>query len=150
MDEESLTAAQKKKMYQSGFLISEIKAFANARTPDNKSIQNFKFDSAPVQDMIKSRANYVSKLHKLGWTDLQIRNRINMLYIRKRGKMSPFDFLKIEYRPPTIMSDITWSTKMKARSKISRALGTAYSTPIKKEVRPRYKPVVRELPPMPN
>lgn len=31
-----------------------------------------------------------------------------------------------------------------------RALGTAYSTPIKKEVRPRYKPVVRELPPMPN
>jgi len=149
-ERETLNRAQKEYMYKHGWLIKEIQAFANARTPDGKRMQNFDFMAAPFQSMLKSREQYVNKLKNLGWDDTQIRQRINMLYIRQRGKTSPWDFLKIEYRPPTKLSDNAWATKLKAKLRISRTLGAGYSTRMHKETRPRYHPVIRELPPMPE
>lgn len=150
MERETLNQAQKMYMYKNGFLLSEIKAFANARTPDGKRMQNLNFASAPFQDMIRTRIAYVEKLKHQGWNDMQVRQRINMLYTRKNGKTSPWDFLKIEYRPGKTMTDISWATKLKAKSRISRTLGAGYSKPMHKETRPRYKPVIRNLPPMPK
>jgi len=147
---ETLNRAQKEYMYKHGWLVSEIKAFANARTPDGKKMQNLDFMSAPFQDMLQSRDKYVNRLRALGWNDLQIRQRINMLYISKRGKASPWDFLKIEYKPPTKLSDNAWTTKLKAKLRITRKLGSGYGKPIHREMRPRYQPVIRELPPMPG
>jgi len=150
MANETLNRAQKEYMYNHGWLISEIKAFANARTPDGKRMQNFDFMSAPFQSMLKSRDQYVNKLRARGWNDMQIRQRINMLYTSKRGKTSPWDFLKIEYQPPTKLSDAVWATKLKAKLRISRTLGSGYSARMRRETRPRYQPVIRDLPPMPK
>ena len=77
---ETLTRSQKEYMYRAGFLIREISAFANAKTPDGKTLQDFQFMSEPVQDMIRTRMEYVKKLQQQGWNDLQVRQRINMLY----------------------------------------------------------------------
>ena len=149
-ENQTLNQAQKEYMYLHGWLISEIKAFANARTPDGKKMQDFDFNAAPFQAMLKSRNEYFSKLRKLGWNNLQIRQRINMLYTSKRGKASPWDFLKIEYKPPTKLSDSVWATKLKSKLRISRKLGAGYSSRIQREDRPRFQPVIRELPPMPE
>lgn len=150
MANETLNRAQKQYMYNHGWLLSEIKAFSNARTPDGKKMQNLDFMSAPFQAMLKSREGYIKKLRQSGWNDMQIRQRINMLYTSKRGKASPWDFLKIEYKPPTKLSDNIWATKLKAKLRISRKLGAGYSARMRKETRPRYQPVIRELPPMPK
>ena len=147
---ESLNQAQKKAMYNAGFLLHEIKAFANARTPDGKKIQDFNFMSAPCQAMIQTRIQYVEKLKDRGWNDLQVRQRVNMLYTTKRGKASPWDFLKIEYKPPTAVSDNLWATMLKAKARIARTLGSGYSKPMRKETRPRFEAKIRELPPNPS
>jgi len=149
-ERETLNRAQKRYMYNHGWLLSEIKAFSNARTPDGKRMQNLDFMSAPFQAMLKSRDQYVNKLKTLGWNDMQIRQRINMLYTSKRGKASPWDFLKIEYKPPTKLSDNVWATKLKSKLRISRKLGAGYSTRMHRQERPRYQPVIRDLPPMPK
>ena len=150
MANETLNRAQKQYMYNHGWLLSEIKAFSNARTPDGKKMQNLDFMSAPFQAMLKSREGYIKKLRQSGWNDMQIRQRINMLYTSKRGKASPWDFLKIEYKPPTKLSDNIWATKLKAKLRISRKLGAGYSARMHREGRPLYQPVIRELPPMPK
>lgn len=149
-ERETLNQAQKQYMYKHGWLLSEIKAFANARTPDGRKMQNFNFMAAPFQDMLKSRSDYVNRLKNLGWNDMQIRQRINMLYTSKRGKASPWDFLKVEYKPPTKLSDNVWATKLKSKLRIARKLGAGYSRPMHKQERPKYQPVIRELPPMPK
>jgi len=146
---ETLTRAQKEYMYKAGFLVREISAFANAKTPDGKTLQDFKFLSEPVQDMIRTRMGYVAKLRSQGWNDLQVRMRINMLYQRKRGKASPWDFLKIEYRPEKKMSDAMWSHMIKSKLRIARTLGQSYSKPAHRELRPRFETKIRELPPQP-
>ena len=150
MANETLNQAQKRYMYNHGFLLSEIKAFANARTPDGKKMQNLDFMAAPFQDMIKTRETYVARLKQQGWNDLQVRQRINMLYTVKRGKSSPWDFLKIEYKPPTTVSDTVWATMLKAKGRIVRKLGAGYSKPMHKETRPRFIPTVRDLPALPE
>ncbi len=147
---ETLTRSQKEYMYRAGFLIREISAFANAKTPDGKTLQDFQFMSEPVQDMIRARMEYVKKLQQQGWNDLQVRQRINMLYNRKRGKASPWDFLKIEYRPEKKMSDAMWSNMLKCKGRIARTLGSAYSKPTHRELRPRFEARIRELPPQPR
>ncbi len=146
----ALNRTQKEYMYRHGWLISEIRCFDNARIPDNKRLQNLRFDSAPFQDMLRTRDAYVNRLKALGWSDLQIRHRINMLYITKRGKTSPWDFLKIEYRPAKTISDTMWATMLKSKLRIAKKLGAGYSKPMRKEIRPKYIPVIRELPPMPK
>lgn len=151
MPKESLNQTQKKYMYKHGFLLSEIDAFAHAVTPDGKRMQNLNFMADSFQQMIRIRQEYFDKLHKQGWSDMQIRQRINMMYTRKRGKASPWDFLKIEYQPMKKMTDFAWSTKLRAKSRIARTLGAGYSKPMHKEARPnRFAPVVRELPRLPE
>ena len=149
MADQTLNQSQKRYMYSHGFLLSEIQAFANARTPDGKRMQNFNFMAEPFQDMIQTREAWVKKLKTAGWSDLQVRQRINMLYANSRGKSSPWDFLKIEYKPPTTVSDTMWATMLKAKGRIVRKLGAGYSKPMRKEIRPRFTPKVRELPPLP-
>ena len=149
-EKETLNQTQKKYMYKRGFLLNEINAFAHALTPDGKHMQNFNFMADSFQQMIKTREEYFSKLRAQGWSDMQIRQRINMLYTRKRGKASPWDFLKIEYQPVKKQTDFLWSTKLRAKSRIARTLGAGYSKPMHKETRPRFAPIVRQLPSKPE
>lgn len=150
MADETLNRTQKQYMYKHGFLLNEINAFAHAMTPDGKKMQDFNFMADSFQQMIRTRDEYFIKLRAQGWSDIQIRQRINMLYTRKRGKASPWDFLKIEYQPAKKVTDFVWSTKLKAKSRIVRTLGAGYSKPMHKETRPRFAPTVRALPKVPE
>lgn len=149
MAEQALNQTQKAYMYHSGFLPYEIAAFAHAQTPDGHQ-QLLSFNSKPFQAMIYDRIDYFTKMHRAGWNDLQIKSRILMLYATKRGKASPWDFLKIEYQPIKPMTDTVWAVKLKAKARITRTLGAGYGTKMRKELRPRYAPVVRELPAKPR
>ena len=100
--------------------------------------------------MISERERYMHKLAMKGFTPIQARQRIEMLYKTKRGKSSPWDFLKIEYRPQKQVTDTVWATMLKAKQRIARTLGSGYSKPIKRDIRPRYTPKVMELPPLPE
>jgi len=106
--------------------------------------------AAPFQDMIRTRREYVAKLRAQGWNDLQVRQRVNMLYHRKTGKASPWDFLKIEYRPDKKISNAMWANMISVKASITRTLGQAYSKPMRKELRPRFEPKIRELPALPG
>ena len=146
---QALNRTQKLYMHQHYWLPYEIAAFANARTPDGK-LQKLDFTSEPFQAMIASRNKYARKLRQNGWSDTAIRERILKLYSTKRGKASPWDFLKIEYQPVKKQTDFLWSTKLKAKSRIARTLGAGYSKPMHKETRPRFAPIVRQLPSKPE
>jgi hypothetical protein len=148
-EKESLNQTQKRYMYNAGFLLHEINAFAHAVTPDGKKMQDFNFMAEVFQDMIKTRIEYVRKLKAQGWNDMQVRQRVNMLYATKRGKASPWDFLKIEYKPGVAISDNMWATMLKAKTRIAQKLGAGYAKPMRKEMRPRFEAKVRNLPPQP-
>ena len=146
---QALNRTQKLYMHQHYWLPYEIAAFANARTPDGK-LQKLNFTSEPFQAMIASRNKYARKLRQNGWSDTAIRERILKLYSTKRGKSSPWDFLKIEYQPPKAMTDTMWAKKLSSKLRIARTLGSAYGKSMKKDLRPRYQAVVRPVPPMPD
>ena len=149
MEDQALNYTQKQYMLRKGFLPYEVKAFADAKTPNGKQ-QNLDFHSKPFQSMISERERYIHKLAMKGFTPMQSRQRIEMLYKAKRGKASPWDFLKIEYRPQKKVTDTVWATMLKAKQRIARTLGSGYSKPIRKDTRPRYTPKVMELPPLPE
>jgi hypothetical protein len=145
---QALNRTQKLYMHQHYWLPYEIAAFANARTPDGK-LQKLDFTSGPFQAMIASRDEYAGKLRRAGWSDVDIRQRILKLYSTKRGKASPWDFLKIEYQPPKGMTDTVWAKKLSAKLRIGRTLGSAYGHKMRKDLRPRYQAVVRPVPAQP-
>jgi len=149
MEKQALNRTQKEYMHKHFFLPYEIAAFANAVTPSGRR-QNLDFTSAPFQAMINSRAAYAQRLHNAGWSDIQIRERILKLYSTKRGKASPWDFLKIEYQPPKGMTDTVWAKKLSAKLRISRTLGSSYGHRMQKQLRPRFEPKIKPLPPMPE
>ena len=145
MPEQVLNRAQKLAMLQHYWLPYEIEAFANAKTPDGKA-QHLAYTSAPFQAMIIHRMEYANKRKKLGEDDLTIRRRILMLYGTRRGKASPWDFLKIEYQPIKPMTDYIWNVKMQAKQRIARTLGKGYGKHMQRSAAPRYAPVVRQVP----
>lgn len=148
MEDQALNMTQKAYMRKNFFLPYEVAAFANAVTPSGRR-QDLAFTSAPFQAMIASRIEYARKLHNAGWSELQIRERILKLYSGKRGKASPWDFLKIEYQPPQGMTDKVWARKLSAKLRIAGKLGSAYGHRMQKQLRPRFEPKIRPLPPMP-
>ncbi len=139
-----LTAKQKKILLDTGFLPDEIKQFDAAKTPDDKQ-QDLDFDSAPFQAMIESRRKWILNLKKRGWNNAQIIIQLKRYYALKSGR-SPFDFLKLEYRPPKKLTDFVEATKVHIRSRVSRSLGRSYGRQMTPKLLPRFLPKFRTLP----
>lgn len=112
-----LTMKQKNHMLKSGFLPSEIMAIDRAKMPDGKQQESI-YNSEPFKAMIKSRREYITDRMKEGFTRLHVKDKIKEYYRLKSGR-SPFDFLKLEYKPTKRLTDFVEAVKKKVRYKTS-------------------------------
>lgn len=107
---------------QAHYLTSqEIDYWLTLKTPKGDK-QDFEpvFRSAPFQQMLKSRVEYVMKMHKAGFTGPQIREVLEKEYYRKRGQRKPTDFLKIEYKKPGRLSNYRRALKHRMEMRLAR------------------------------
>lgn len=113
---DGLTREQRKELASKGFLKHEIEDFNNAYV---------NYESATFQSMIRSRWNWVRTMRDVGWSDNKIAARLRHWYKLKKER-SPFDWLKIEYRPGAKLTIKQLAMQLKIRRSASRTLGRAY------------------------
>ena len=146
-------AEAKSMMRRCGFLPKEINEFMGAHVlnkPDTPQNVMKIFNSKPFAEMLKRRADYCMKEKAKKHDRLYIMSALNKIYkqYKKDGnKITPWDFLKSEYKPPKMLDDASWNAAMavvaKARINVEKVYGKPEEKP-KKE--PRFKPVTRKLP----
>lgn len=136
--EEALTKAQKIILKREGFIKSEIEAFSNARAPDG-TLQDFAFNSKTFLAARKSRRKYVADLKEQGWTKPEIDRKIRQYYGLKAGR-TPYDFLKLSYSPPRLITDFMDAVRRKIRARVTRTLGKGYGRILRPSVRPKFLP----------
>jgi len=140
----SLRKAQKKMLYQEGWLPSEINAFESARggdIPSNHRVrQNFNFNSKPFRAARASRRRYIKDLKSQGWTDYEIKDKLVKFYKGKNRDSVLWGFIKIEYLPAKKVTDFVDALRRRSRASISKHFGRAYGRQIRREVRPKYLP----------
>lgn len=142
-----MNRVQKKMMLEEGWLPSEVAQFSRATggnvgsgTSQRHVVpQALPFNSKPFLAMRRSRRRWVSDLHKLGWTDFEIKLKIREYYNRGSDR-SPFDFLKEEYENPKKITDYQKSVKIKIRSRISRTFGKLYGRNLRTATKVRTQP----------
>lgn len=121
-----LSHDQKLKLQRAGFTPYEIRRIDEAKTPDGKP-QKAVLSDGPWQDAMANRFAYVRRLRQKGWKPVEIARAINSYY-RKYKKASPFDFLKLEYKPPKKLTDYRSSlTFRKSRARVTRKFGYGYA-----------------------
>jgi len=139
----ALTKKQKIVLIKEHFLPREIRDFDNAIAGDvasgSRVPQHLKFNSKPFRAMRNSRKQWVRDLKKRGWTNDQILQQVAAYYSLKAGR-SPFDFLKLSYRPDKKLTDYVDAIKRKVRTRISRTLGRAYGRQMTPQTRPKFLP----------
>lgn len=147
----ALTGREKIVLRQKGFLPWEIEQFDKAKAGDTISgnivRQDIAFQSAPFQAMIDSRVKYIQMLKGIGWQPQQIAEQISRYYNLKAGR-TPWDFLKIEYKPARQISDFQWGRRVEVRTRISRTLGKVYGRRVSPQRRPKFIPTSKRVPPI--
>ena len=134
----ALTADQLEVMIGAGFLKKEVREF------DSSTGTNF--ESQSFQNMIRSRRRYVNALQVNGWSNKEIRQKIQGWY-RKKEKRSPWDFLDTEsknLRQKPVMSDRQWNDYLILRRDLSAHFGRAYGRV--QAVRPQFLMGIKGLP----
>jgi len=112
----SLNRKDKELLKSSGFLKSEIEEI-------NKGYVNT--SSYTYQNMVKSRSQWTKSMEAVGWNKQQIAARIRHWYKSKKDR-SPFDWLKIEYRPANKLTIKQLAKQLEVRRSASRVFGRAY------------------------
>jgi hypothetical protein len=91
--------------------------------------------------MLKHRLSWVTSIKAQGYSGHKIAAAVEKFFYQKEGGRTPFDFLKIEYRPPQQMTDYAFAVQVRAKSRITRMstqiTGKRYSPKIKREWRPK-------------
>ena len=82
-----------------GFIEFELEEFSTATTPSGQPQPAIDLDGEVWQRVLESRRDWTTDKIVRGWTRDEIENVIMEYYLTKEGR-SPWDFLKIEYRPP--------------------------------------------------
>lgn len=70
---------------------------------------------------MKSRSDWIKDKIERGWEDDEITEELRNYY-RRGEKRSPFDFLRIEYKPPTKV-DYREAVRRRAEARVKVALG---------------------------
>jgi hypothetical protein len=112
----SLTPENKKYLLSKGFLLSEIKKL-------DKGYINT--GSHTYKSMVRSRELWVDSMRKVGWNKKQIDARIRHWYSTKKDR-TPFDWLKVEYKPTNKLTIKQLAKQLELRRGISRTFGRAY------------------------
>lgn len=133
-----------------GFLPSEADAFINAKGGFEHNIQSdFQkiYDSIPFKKMLNDRKMWVSKLKEMGYSIQHIQGGIKHYFALKSGR-SPFDFLKIEYVPPKVVTDFQFASKVRAKARVNRMSSQGFGTRYTKKIKSEWRPI--EPPPTPK
>lgn len=112
----SLNRDQKKELRTKGFLQWEIDQI-------DKGYVNY--DSYTFRGMLRSRKQWLDSMRAVGWTDKQIGERIRHWYQIKKER-SPFDWLKVEYKPGFKLTIKQLAKQLEIRRSVSRVFGRAY------------------------
>lgn len=91
------TMAEISTLRRAGFIPREINEFQWAVSENGKPYVT-DLESPVWRDVIRHRKEMIAKLDEQGWSRAEIAAGIERFYTM-RGKFSPFDWLKIEYRP---------------------------------------------------
>lgn len=86
------------RLRRAGFTEHELDLLANAKTPDGKDQPAIDVGSPAWQSTLKSRREWYDDKIAKGWKDQEIINEVFNYYAADKRR-TPFDFLKIEYRP---------------------------------------------------
>ena len=140
----ALRKAQKKMLYQEGWIPSEILSFEGARGGDipsgHRVKQSFNFNSKTFRAARASRRRYIKDLKSQGWTDYEIKDKIIKFYKGKNRDSVLWAFIKLEYQPTKKVTDFVDAVRRRSRASVSKHFGRAYGRQIRKEVRPKYLP----------
>lgn len=107
---------EKRELRNKGFLKWEVEQFENG---------NINFESHTFQSMVRSRKLWIDAMRMVGWNDTQIAVRLRHWY-RIKKERNPFDWLKMEYRPPIKLTIKQLAQQLAIRRSASRVLGRAY------------------------
>lgn len=120
----ALNNKQKQVLWESGFTRAEIAAYNGATTPDGEHFQHIDITTKAWKANIARRSRAYNKLIKKGFKDTDIRAQFQRYYV-VRGGQSPWDFLKVEYKPPKMTKDyLTLDAQLRNRMRIK--FGTGY------------------------
>lgn len=114
-----LTNEDKYRLRRVGFLEEEIRAFDEAVDPAGKP-QKINLDTGTWRDAMRSRLAWLRNMKRVGIPDDRIAAGIRRYYRMGSGR-SPWDFLKIEYRPPRRLTDYQIALKSRQKAQVSRA-----------------------------
>lgn len=103
---------------QHGFINYEIRQFMEAETPDGET-QYVNIDTKPWQAALRSRRTWVLQMRKRSWANERIVRCILDYYVRGTRR-SPWDFIKIEYRPPRKLTDYEAKVKSRIQQRIQK------------------------------
>ena len=115
-----LTNDDKTTLRRAGFIPWEIKKYDEAVTPDGKP-QHTNLSTATWQAVIQSRHAWMTDKLQKNWSRQQIAGAIMGYYIMQRGR-NPYDFLKIEYKPPRKLSDYQEVNQRRIRANMAAKL----------------------------
>jgi hypothetical protein len=121
-----LTPKQVMILRQAGFIPYEIAKYSAA--VDRKgNAQNIDLTTGTWQGVISKRRSYVTAMIKKGWSRQKITDAFMRFYSQKKGSQ-PFDWLKVEYKPPRKLTDFAFAVKMRANAQIRRSFGSGYGS----------------------
>lgn len=92
------TMAEISTLRRAGFIPREINEFQWAVSENGKPYVT-DLESPVWRDVIRHRKEMIAKLEEQGYSKAEQRAGIERFYTLRGGKFSPFDWLKIEYRP---------------------------------------------------
>ena len=137
-----LTTEQMKQLFKEGFVGREVRAYNLSKTPSGEP-QRFDFNSKTFVAARRSRMAWFDGLRKAGWSEAEVRGRVNAYYTRR--KATPFDWLKLAYQkalePPQARM-AAGMEKRKIRARATKILGYGYGRklrkrPYKRQIRPQ-------------
>lgn len=135
--------AHYKRIIKYGFLPYEAKEFLNAKAGywhDKQADIRKIVESKPFQDMLDQRLKWIHDCKTIGWSGLKIGQALKDYYKLQSGR-TPFDFLKIEYKPPKQLSDYAAAIKMRSETRVRRMSKTHFGIAYKQRMKREYRPV---------
>lgn len=137
-------------MRASGMSPKEISSILNAHVaghPEQRQDVMKIVNSAPFADMLKRRKAYLNSQLSKGFNRLQILAKLNRLYTSRKSKVTPWDFLKVEYTPVKKISGSKFDKMVTAQKEAKQNVEKLYGKVTKRpKATPRYSPKIRNVP----
>ncbi len=121
----TLSSNDAQRLIRAGFTQFEVRALSQATDPSGNLQPMIDIDSPVWQDVISKRQGWIQDKVAREWTEEEIDNAI-MNYYTQGAERSPWDFLKVEYRPPGRIDYLTAIRKFekdRIKSNIRNTMG---------------------------